>query len=94
MAETAESHLTRLAHAAGAELLAGMGFDWGPLDGNVCAALRFKRQPGDALPIVALIGGASSGKSTLFNSLLGREVSRISAHAHETLGPVAAVPDG
>ncbi|MHC4090766.1 MAG: GTPase [Planctomycetota bacterium] len=94
MAETADSHLTRLARAAGAELLAGMGFDWGPLDGNVCAALRFKRQPGDTLPIVGLVGGASSGKSTLFNSLLGREVSRISAHAHETLGPVAAVPDG
>ena len=72
-------------------LLSEMGFDWTPLDYNACAAARFKRLITDAPAIVGLVGGASSGKSTLFNTLLGREVSRISAHAHETLGPIVAV---
>lgn len=90
MPETADSHLTRLANATTGELLAGIGFDWGPVDTNASATLRFKRYVDDAPSIVGLLGGASSGKSTLFNSLLGREISRVSAHAHETLGPIAA----
>jgi hypothetical protein len=73
-------------------LLAGMGFDWQPADRNLCAALLFRKRYPHAPPIVGLIGGASSGKTTIFNSLVNAEVSRISAQAHETLGPVAAVP--
>ena len=92
MAPNAVSHLTRLAEGASLALLSELGFDWTALDRNVCAAAAFKRRWSDGPAIVALLGGASSGKSTLFNSLLGREVSRISAHAHETRGPVAAVP--
>jgi hypothetical protein len=92
MAQTAETHLNRLADAGASELLSELGFDWSQLERNVCAALRFKGQVPESPAMVGLIGGASSGKSTLLNSLLGREVSRISAHAHETLGPIAAVP--
>ena len=92
MSQAAEAHLARMADPASGRRLAEMGFDWTPLTGNVCAVVRFKRLAGDAPAVVGLAGGASSGKSTLFNTLLGQEVSRISAHAHETLGPVAAVP--
>ncbi len=91
MEPTAETHLSRLGEKTALELLSETGFDWGPLDRNVCAAALFKRRVGDAPAVIGLLGGASSGKSTLFNSLLGSEVSRISAHAHETRGPVAAI---
>ncbi|HUU85290.1 MAG TPA: GTPase [Phycisphaerae bacterium] len=91
MAHDAESHLARLAEDDSLARLSERGFDWTALDRNVCAAAAFKRRWREAPGLVALLGGASSGKSTLFNSLLGREVSRISAHAHETRGPVAAV---
>ena len=61
------------------------------VDQNTCAALRFRRALPAAPPLVGLVGGASSGKSTLFNSLIGSAVSRCTAHAHETTGAVAAV---
>ncbi len=94
MPVSADTHLIRLADSATAARLADLDLDWGPLAVNACAALRFKRQVNDAPPFVGLIGGASSGKSTLFNTLLQAQVSRISAHAHETLGPVLGVPQG
>lgn len=48
---------------------------------------------GAELPLlVGLFGGASSGKSTVFNNLIGgTEASRITAKGHTTLGPVAAI---
>lgn len=47
------------------------------------------------LTLVAIVGGASSGKSTLFNNLLGgRVASRVTARGHATLGPIAAVHRG
>ncbi len=43
---------------------------------------------------VAVVGGASSGKSTVFNNLLGgRATSRVTAAGHATLGLIAAVHD-
>ncbi len=93
-ANTTNAQLARLADERTSTLLAGMGFDWQPADRNLCAALLFRRRYPDAPPIVGLIGGASSGKTTIFNSLVNAEVSRISAQAHETLGPVAAVYHG
>lgn len=83
-----DQHLARLATRSTLEALAAMGFDWAASDTNLCAALRLKRETEDPAAIVAFVGGASSGKSTLFNSLMESQVSRISAHAHETLGPV------
>lgn len=62
-------------------------------------ALRFRMMRAgadraDALRIVALVGGASSGKSTLFNNLLGgRAASRVSARGHSTRGPILAAHD-
>jgi len=91
MPSTAETHLARLGDDATCKLLGDMGFGWSALDRNVCAAARYRRRVADGPAVVGFVGGASSGKSTLFNSLQGREVSRISAHAHETCGPVAAV---
>lgn len=93
MTDTAEKHLARLASAAARQQLADTGLGWTPVDVAVCAAIRFKRVAGDPPSIVGLVGGASSGKSTIFNSIVGRPVSCISAHAHETVGPIAAVPD-
>ena len=90
-AHTIDAHLTRLVDDQTSALLARMSLDWQHADRHVCAAILFHRQHPDAPKLVALIGGASSGKSTVFNSLLNAEVSRISAHAHETLGPIAAV---
>ncbi len=56
-------------------------------DGSVGAAAR--RKP---LSLVGIVGGASSGKSTVFNNLLGgRLVSRVTAKGHATRGPIAAV---
>lgn len=44
------------------------------------------------LTLVAIVGGASSGKSTLFNNLIGGHVaSRVTARGHATLGLIAAV---
>ena len=47
----------------------------------------------DALPpLVGVVGGASSGKSTVFNNLLeGHQPSCVTAKGHATLGPILAV---
>lgn len=82
-----------LAEPAAADRLVELGLPWSRRTAAACAALRFRRQAAGAPALVGLLGGASSGKSTLFNALIGDEVSRISAHAHETRGPVAAVHD-
>jgi hypothetical protein len=91
MTRSADQHLDRLADDAARWTLRDLGLDWSAVDQNVCAALRFRRIAPEAPPIVGLAGGASSGKSTLFNTLVGDEISRCSAHAHETSGAVAAV---
>jgi len=82
--------LSRLADAASSSLTE-LGFEWSQIDQSACAAACFKRNTPAAPAVVGLVGGASSGKSTVFNSLIGEQVSRVSAHAHETLGAVAAV---
>ena len=58
------------------------------------AVCRLRLEPAaDHLPsLAAIVGGASSGKSTVFNNLLdGHLVSRITARGHVTLGPILAV---
>jgi hypothetical protein len=51
-------------------------------------SLRFPRR----MALAAIVGGASSGKSTVFNNLLGgHEASRITARGHSTRGPILAV---
>lgn len=56
-----------------------------------CGGAETERE-GRGLSLVAVVGGASSGKSTIFNNLLGgRLASRVTARGHATLGPIAAV---
>ncbi|MEM8875959.1 MAG: GTPase domain-containing protein [Planctomycetota bacterium] len=65
------------------------------------AALRFHatRTSGDT-PVVALVGGTGTGKSTLINRLVGTQVSQSSFRRTFTAGPVLAcsnpdaIPDG
>jgi hypothetical protein len=53
---------------------------------------REARGGAETLSLVAIVGGASSGKSTVFNNLLGgRLASRVTAKGHATLGPIVAV---
>ncbi len=55
------------------------------------AALRFhlRRSPKDGPPIVAVLGGTGTGKSTLVNRLLGANLSASSFRRTFTAGPVA-----
>ncbi|MCZ6682051.1 MAG: 50S ribosome-binding GTPase, partial [Planctomycetota bacterium] len=44
------------------------------------------------LSLVAIIGGASSGKSTVFNNLLGGQpISQVTIRSHTTRGPILAI---
>ncbi|MBZ0270641.1 GTPase domain-containing protein [bacterium] len=55
--------------------------------------LLFRFRTGNRLPIVGLMGSADSGKSTLFNSIVGREISRVTPIPHQTTGAIVAAPE-
>jgi hypothetical protein len=88
----ADAALARLAEPSARERLARLGLAWGERERQACLAARFARAHPQAPALAGLVGGASSGKSSLFNTLLAEERSRVSAHAHETRGPIAALP--
>ncbi len=73
------------------DALRSVSLRWEDVDANACSALRFREAHPEFPLVCGFLGGASCGKSTLFNTILGREASRITAHAHETVGPIAAV---
>jgi hypothetical protein len=76
----------------GASLRSHYHFEWPEAVQQAVLRLRFDRAWEPATPLVAIVGGASSGKSTVFNNLLGGElVSRITAHGHATRGLIAAI---
>jgi hypothetical protein len=64
------------------------------------AALRFHLRPGDHPPVIVILGGTGTGKSTLVNRLLDSDVTATSFRRTYTAGPVAvareddAVPRG
>ncbi len=69
------------------------GLAWTGEDSALCGAcaLTLSRGAGDGPAVVGLVGGASSGKSTLMNNLVGASVSAVGMRAHTTVGPVMAV---
>jgi hypothetical protein len=61
---------------------------------GLCHLLLFRLQTGSSLPLIGIVGNADSGKSTLFNSVAGSEVSLVTPIPHQTLGPILATPTG
>jgi hypothetical protein len=91
MNQAIASALEILAHG-GTGLSSDWRFDWPVLMQQAVYRLRLWEQESDAPKLVALMGGASSGKSTVFNNLLnGHLTSRITARGHATRGPILAV---
>lgn len=67
-------------------------FDWPESIQQTIHRLRLEQAVAKLPPFAALVGGASSGKSTVFNNLLsGHLTSRITARGHATLGPILAI---
>ncbi|HOW73474.1 MAG TPA: 50S ribosome-binding GTPase [Phycisphaerae bacterium] len=68
---------------------------WEDRDQQAVHALRFRSNldaEGQSLLMVAVLGGASSGKSTVFNNLLdGHRASCVTVKAHSTRGVIMAV---
>lgn len=59
-----------------------------------CAIVMMRQNLGpNRPPMIGFIGCTGTGKSTLFNSLLGQTVSSTSWHAHNTSGPVLAADE-
>jgi hypothetical protein len=85
------SALETVAHK-GTSLWDDWRLGWPVLTQQAVYRLRLWEQESDAPMLVALMGGASSGKSTVFNNLLGAHLaSRITARGHATRGPILAV---
>ncbi len=67
-------------------------FEWAPQLQQAVHRLRIPPERLDGLTLCAVVGGASSGKSTVFDNLLGgRLASRVTARGHATLGPILAL---
>jgi hypothetical protein len=67
-------------------------FDWPESIQQTVHRVRLEKAAAELPPFAAVVGGASSGKSTVFNNLLdGHLTSRITARGHATLGPILAI---
>jgi hypothetical protein len=81
--------------AQGGRLRGEFAFVWSEQTQQTVLALRFYQRTaattGGRPAIVAVVGGASSGKSTVFNNLLGgRRVSLVTIKSHATRGLILA----
>lgn len=91
MNQTVTGALETLAHG-GEGLRENWRFAWPPLMQRAVCRLRLWEGGREDLSLVAVMGGASAGKSTVFNNLLeGHLASRITARGHATRGPILAV---
>ncbi len=81
--------------AGGAQLAHELRLGWTEQDHQTACGLRFTlntSRAGAGVSLVAIVGGASSGKSTVFNNLLdGRPISQVTIRSHTTRGPIVAV---
>ncbi len=76
----------------GGELSSRWRFDWSVEHREAARRLSLAEDVLEGLTLCAVVGGASSGKSTVFNNLLdGRLASRVTARGHATLGPILAI---
>jgi len=58
---------------------------------SLCALLLFRAETGMSAPLIGIMGSASSGKSTLFNSIVGADLALVTPIPHQTIGPILAV---
>ena len=76
----------------GADLDRALKFDWPGRIQQAVHRLRLAECSPSSPPFIAVVGGASSGKSTVFNNLIdGHLASRITARGHTTIGPIMAI---
>ncbi|MBI5764286.1 MAG: 50S ribosome-binding GTPase [Planctomycetes bacterium] len=93
-----DRHLKILSEQGNA-LASRFGFSsWTPTETQMAGALRFlifrQREHAD-VQLVGIVGGSSSGKSTIFNNLIGgNHVSHVTMKARTTRGPVLAASYG
>lgn len=90
MTDRIENALELMANR-GDSLRTEWSFDWPASSQQAVCRLRLGLNTHPLPVMVAMVGGASSGKSTVFNNLLGGHLaSRIAAQGHTTLGPILA----
>jgi len=57
---------------------------------GLCRLLDLRLRRPEAPALIGILGSANSGKSTLFNSIAGAEVSKVTPIPHQTLGTIIA----
>ncbi|MFC2171685.1 GTPase [Acidobacteriota bacterium] len=61
---------------------------------GLCHLMAFRLRTGSTPPVIGILGSASSGKSTLFNSLARASIAKVTPIPHQTTGPILAMPKG
>lgn len=85
-------HALELLATRGRRLQEEARLEWTLAHRQAVARVRFDLSVAQRPILVAIVGGASSGKSTLFNNLIGGLLaSRVTAKGHATLGMILAV---
>ncbi len=61
---------------------------------SLCHMLSFRLRTGNSLPLIGIIGSASCGKSTLFNSIADADIAAVTPIPHQTTGAIVLSPQG